>query len=963
MFLIVFCGGVLAVNEEKAIVVSEPVYECQDPDYQSFLQKNYILFEVGQVHPLESSVDGKWVFALNSPLGCLEIYRVENSRLQLASSVAVGIQPVSVRVRNSHEVWVVNHLSDNVSVVELSGRPRIKEILQVGDAPFDVAFAAKNKEGAATRAYISCSARGQNHPTFEAHNLVSNVIEYQEHGQLKNEKLGMADLWVYDINSSVEFEGIINPFMSDLRSLAVSEDGKTVYGAGFLSGNQTTSIPALPPPPETVSEENLVSIATAQIVKKQGDVWRDHEGNNFSNNVQIDLPDTDVISVDATRPPQPFREMGGRAITNTNRQLIKDVFSGMGAVLFSLAVDGDYLLLTALDSHNEIPLEENLVGKATSNMLVVQQGQHRERINLDKISSKSKSGSLPLPGAIYAGKKFVYVAGFGSSRIGFFKRQSTPKNFTLAGIIDLQSPASQASKSAKAGVDGMGVSGIAELPSGAVVVLSRMDNSLRVLQSDANKQEDFIAVQTLEMVTPETEDIVQGRRFLYDADVAGNGKMACGSCHVFGDWDGLAWNLGSKKRKLINNEKPFIYIQGALIENMANSIRALPIKLSPDDYKVGENIPVGRYKLPLCFKGSADELHKKLQEKMFGTKSCAHYVTEGATSSVSKDYHYDLMGHGNQWASINFPYFNSLKGPMRTQTLYGLAYGGSMHHQGDRKGDKPAVGNHCPEGYSLEDRAFKEFNQACDGGSSAFVDLLGGRQLQPEEMDLFSRFALRMHFPPNPHRSLDNYIPPEWEKMFSQDRIAKDITSFNALASGNKGVVSCAHCHVLDVSSGHFGTAGNHYYSAPPVSQDMDVPDFRTFYRKLGFYPKTYHRNPEGFMDNKQVSGFGYFHNASFDPVDAVFNKMFFQFPDDRIDSIDIRGRRNMFYYLSLFDTDVFPAGGQQRMAKDIAGSSFLKNKNHCNAYAFTNGRFSDDITKFDNSAILTCYPKLQARK
>lgn len=70
-----------------------------------------------------------------------------------------------------------------------------------------------------------------------------------------------------------------------------------------------------------------------------------------------------------------------------------------------------------------------------------------------------------------------------------------------------------------------------------------------------------------------------------------------------------------------------------------------------------------------------------------------------------------------------------------------------------------------------------------------------------------------------------------------------------------------------------------------------------------------------------------------------------------------------MFYYLSLFDTDVFPAGGQQRMAKDIAGSSFLKNKNHCNAYAFTNGRFSDDITKFDNSAILTCYPKLQARK
>ena len=267
IFLIGYCGGALAASEEKAMLVSEPVYECQNPDYQSFLQKNYVLFEVGQVHPLERSADGLWLFALNSPLGCLEIYRVENNRLQLASSVAVGIQPVSVRVRNSHEVWVVNHLSDNVSVIELSGRPRIKKILQVGDAPFDVAFAAKDSNGQATRAYISCSARGQHHPTFELHNLISNIVEYQENGKIKKDKLGMADLWVYDIRSDVNFEGIINPFMADLRSLAVSDDGKTVYGAGFLSGNQSTSI--LASTSDTVSDENLTSIATAKIVKKQ----------------------------------------------------------------------------------------------------------------------------------------------------------------------------------------------------------------------------------------------------------------------------------------------------------------------------------------------------------------------------------------------------------------------------------------------------------------------------------------------------------------------------------------------------------------------------------------------------------------------------------------------------------------------------------------------------------------------
>lgn len=266
MFLIVFCGGAVAASEEKAMLVLEPVYECQDPDYQSFLQKNYILFEVGQVHPLESSADGKWVFALNSPLGCLEIYRVENNRLQLASSVAVGIQPVSARVRNSHEVWVVNHLSDNVSVVELSGRPRIKQILQVGDAPFDVAFAARDASGEATRAYISMSARGQHHPTFALPDLLGNVLEYQDAGQLKQEKRGMADLWVYDVRADARFEGIINPFMSDLRTLAVSEDSQTVYAAGFLSGNRTTSISS---EPQTVlSGENIGSAASSRIVQK-----------------------------------------------------------------------------------------------------------------------------------------------------------------------------------------------------------------------------------------------------------------------------------------------------------------------------------------------------------------------------------------------------------------------------------------------------------------------------------------------------------------------------------------------------------------------------------------------------------------------------------------------------------------------------------------------------------------------
>src|SRR5208283_3585836 len=43
---------------------------------------------------------------------------------------------------------------------------------------------------------------------------------------------------------------------------------------------------------------------------------------------------------------------------------------------------------------------------------------------------------------------------------------------------------------------------------------------------------------------PTPTDIQQGRGFLYDAKLSGNGTGACASCHVDGDMDHLAWDLG-----------------------------------------------------------------------------------------------------------------------------------------------------------------------------------------------------------------------------------------------------------------------------------------------------------------------------------------------------------------------------------------------------------------------------------
>src|SRR5207249_9685938 len=82
----------------------------------------FVTFESGQVRPLALAPDGSRLFAVNTPDDRLEVFDVvAGGGLVHTSSVAVGLEPVAVAARSSSEVWVVNHLSDSVSIVDLSG--------------------------------------------------------------------------------------------------------------------------------------------------------------------------------------------------------------------------------------------------------------------------------------------------------------------------------------------------------------------------------------------------------------------------------------------------------------------------------------------------------------------------------------------------------------------------------------------------------------------------------------------------------------------------------------------------------------------------------------------------------------------------------------------------------------------------------------------------------------------------
>lgn len=160
-----------------------------------------INFETPHVHPIDLTPDQSTLLVVNTAAATLEVFSVNGDSLTLRDTVPVGLDPVSVRARSNDEVWVVNQISDSVSIVDLQ-MGTVVRTLKTGNEPADVVFA-----GMPQRAFITASEVNQ-----------LNVFDL--------DNLGLAP-------QIVQLDG------EDPRALAVSDDGSTVYAAIFESSNGT----------------------------------------------------------------------------------------------------------------------------------------------------------------------------------------------------------------------------------------------------------------------------------------------------------------------------------------------------------------------------------------------------------------------------------------------------------------------------------------------------------------------------------------------------------------------------------------------------------------------------------------------------------------------------------------------------------------------------------------------------
>src|SRR5262245_39981412 len=93
----------------------------------------YVNFESKQTSPIRLSPDGTRLFAVNTPDGRLSVFDVSHpSNPFLIAEIPVGVEPVSVNPRDNEEAWVVNEVSDNVSIVSVSRRI-VMDTIQVKD--------------------------------------------------------------------------------------------------------------------------------------------------------------------------------------------------------------------------------------------------------------------------------------------------------------------------------------------------------------------------------------------------------------------------------------------------------------------------------------------------------------------------------------------------------------------------------------------------------------------------------------------------------------------------------------------------------------------------------------------------------------------------------------------------------------------------------------------------------------
>jgi len=448
--------------------------------------KGHLTYTSPQSNPIVTSTDGTRVFVANTTSNSVSLLNA--ATLQRQGDVAVGLEPVSLAVRpGGSELWVSNHVSDSVSVVDIqNGSSTFGQVIEtvqlldqngvtLFDEPVGIAFAGPNK------AYVALSSRNQ---------------------------IGIIDATTYSVT------GFIDVRAQEPRAIAVRNG--LLYVAAFESGNQSqlsACITASNTDPNcTLGVTDLVAFASSpNLPTKVKNIVK-----------EPNAPDRDLFVYDTTTD----QEVG--------------VVTHMGTLLYGLTVDSTGTAYVAqTDARNTVNGLDGDVLASLSNMMFDNEiasvhcslsgcaGPPAVHDLEPPQTTPATALATPYGIAIDEANAHLLLTAAGSSRVASTTLTGTPISVLNVGAI----PRGIAFRPR---ADGSG---------GTAWVLATLDNQVLRVDVAANGTLTAGTTQTVGN-DPTPPEVRRGRIAMNNAFASNSGNFSCGSCHPDGNTDQLLWRIG-----------------------------------------------------------------------------------------------------------------------------------------------------------------------------------------------------------------------------------------------------------------------------------------------------------------------------------------------------------------------------------------------------------------------------------
>lgn len=559
----------------NAITIPAPSIGVPDAAFSSF--------ESAHVHPLDITPDGSKLLAVNTPNNDVEVFSISGDSLTLTSVIKVGLEPVSVRVFSNTRAWVVNKISNSVSVVDIQNNALIAT-LQTGTEPADVVFTGTaGSTTSPARAYVSV-AQAREIEVFDP--LLLNGVTLQripilgqqpralavgpngsggsnvyvgifESGNGTTAMTGGKDDPPYEVDLARSPSGPyggISPFPDNVNA-SLNKYTSLYAPVTTVTPNVLTSYYTPTPPPVSVIVRRQAPAGAGALPK-----WLDENGKDWSIFINGSLAQQGTNADRAADWDLIDRDI---AVINTTTNAVT-YQGGVLNMVMALAVNpaNDSVTAVGTDATNQIRYQPMLDGT----FIQVLMGTYalggttgtKADLNPHLLPYSSVTGTYAnssIPATCATGSTLCAANSIGDPR-GIAWDAATGRGYVTAmgsnSVIVINSAGGRDSVLSTPIPVGQGPTGIVLNAVGAnasspslAYVLNRFDANISVLNLAATSPGAMEVARVALSYDPTPTDVRAGRPMLYNTQLfSGLGQISCASCHVDARTDRLAWDLG-----------------------------------------------------------------------------------------------------------------------------------------------------------------------------------------------------------------------------------------------------------------------------------------------------------------------------------------------------------------------------------------------------------------------------------